>query len=140
LAGLSFQPPSNKGATSENIERFRQSVHPELARQVPTRPPLSDTRLSLALRFFAKGEKDLDRLINALPDALTGALFQDDEQVIEIHTKIWKNTSDPRMLVEFEAFSDTEYTDYLAQGMTTSELKRLVALMENKKSSHTLSL
>jgi len=54
---------------------------------------------------------DLDKLVRSLLDALTGVVFDDDSQVVEIHVS--KHFGDPEMRVrveEFESVSGTKLT------------------------------
>jgi crossover junction endodeoxyribonuclease RusA len=54
-----------------------------------------------ARQGYAATRPDIDKLARAVLDALTGVLYHDDAQVVDLHlSKIW--APDPRTLIRFE--------------------------------------
>jgi Holliday junction resolvase RusA-like endonuclease len=71
--GQTYLPPRSRA--------FRELV--QTVWMASSHPCLGDSPLSLSARFYgANGNADLDNLVKAVLDALTGLAFTDDRQVV----------------------------------------------------------
>jgi hypothetical protein len=78
--------------------------------------------------------------VKPLLDALKGSVYQDDNQVVELHAFLWSSrSSNPRMEVTIETLEGPRYMEYLAQsagtGKESIELSNLIQQIREKNRS-----
>ncbi len=110
-----FYRARNKDATPESWERFCRAVK-ELATKSGV-PVLGEANVVLSLRFFVqpkRGNWDLDRLANAVLDALQGVLYRNDRQVVELSVSVWRQTNEPRIEIRFGTLQGEKLIEHVA--------------------------
>lgn len=66
---------------------------------------MMSTNIGVKIKFFvSNGRADLDNMLKGLLDCLTGIIYTDDSQIVEIHCFKRKDKENPR--VELEIFSN----------------------------------
>lgn len=117
-----FHRHSDKRVTPEDRERFRCLVC-ESTKEIVK----SNEWVALTLRFYPKGEGDIDNLVKPMLDALKGHAYDDDKQVVELHAYLIRESTRPRIEIKFEKLERflNYFADELAQsGITPEDLQR----------------
>ena len=113
-----FSRRSNKDARREGTEKFRSHVRISLGEITPT-----DGFVSIRARFYTDSEGwDIDNLLKPLLDALSGTLYKDDNQVVEIHAHIIRGSKKPRIECEWEFLEDDKLSHYFVRKMREAEV------------------
>lgn len=83
--------PFRSEVTGCAIEAMGKQVMPRFAKHVPVRLAITFTFLKSdsipKKRFFPVVKPDLDKILRATLDSLTGVIFHDDAQVVEVTTR-----------------------------------------------------
>lgn len=84
---------------SKKGREFKQTVKDLVMIGRITPMPVNDVSLTVHI-YRARKSGDLDNFLKGLLDSLTGAIWTDDRQVVEIHAYRYEDKANPRAEVE----------------------------------------
>lgn len=94
---------------SKDGKDLKESYQWEAKSQWKRKPLKTAVILEIALYFDSKRKHDIDNYNKILLDSLTGIIWEDDNQIVELIIKKFYDKDNPRIEVEV---CDTALTDY----------------------------
>lgn len=73
-----------RSPTSKSRSTWQAHVRGSAVKEWGTQPPIADHVSVVLVHFFKDGALDVDNMIKPILDALTGIVFEDDRQVMQV--------------------------------------------------------
>lgn len=85
---------------TERGKDLKESNAWDIKKQWKKKPISGDVRVKLCFYFESNRRRDIDGPIKALLDAMSGIVYNDDSQIVELHVFKTNASPDPRVEIE----------------------------------------
>jgi Holliday junction resolvase RusA-like endonuclease len=107
------RPRFGKGGayTDAKVRRYEEEIGWRLKPHVSKRNDSDDLKVHLAFRTKTRQRKDIDNLIKSIFDACNKVVWNDDQQVTELHVTLSRGSDKPGFDIRVEQVAESHQLD-----------------------------